>query len=258
MTESLRETIILIVQVCSLLALIMYVVKTAEMARETKKSAAATEKSIEEMVEDRNMEFAPYVVVYFDAQTDSPIFDLVITNTGKTIANNVKVEFTPPLQTSLKNYKLDELSMLHQVIPAIPPGFELRTSFDRLETRLGSSNLPRLYQVKVTFSGGLNDRLREINYLLDLNMFHGIWESHKSSLTDLTHAVEDIPRNLSVISDELKKVTIQLGKLNNGSEKETENNDEVLTRKVAENLETISRAIAGLDQTLKSKTNKIW
>jgi hypothetical protein len=42
MSESLRETILLIVQIASLAAVILYVVKTAEMARETKKSAAAT------------------------------------------------------------------------------------------------------------------------------------------------------------------------------------------------------------------------
>ncbi len=249
MSESLRETILLIVQIASLVAVIVYVVKTAEMARETKKSAAATEKSIEEMVEDRNLEFAPYVVVYFDVQTDSPIFDLVIKNTGKTIANYVKVVFEPPLQTSLKNYDLEGLAFIHQPIPAIPPGFELRTSIDRLETRMESETLPKVYKVTVSFTGGLNDAVRKLDYLLDLNVFHGILETHKSSLTDLTHAVEDIPRHLEHISNRTAEVTGHLDQLAEHIE-----NIPLLIEKI----EWVSKAIDGLDETMKSKNTKIW
>lgn len=250
MSESLRETILLIVQIASLVALIAYVLKTADMARETKKSAAATEKSIEEMVEDRNLEFAPYVVVFFDAQTDSPIFDLVIKNTGKTIANHVKVVFEPPLQTSLKNYDLEKLALIHQPIPAIPPGFELRTSIDRLETRLESDKLPKLYQVTVTFTGGLNNVVRKLEYILDLEVFHGILETHKSSLTDLTHAVEDISDHLGQLTGEIEKIP---GKV------VEERNDHIgQTLQLIDNLKEISKAIDGLEGTIKSKNTKIW
>ena len=250
MSESLRETILLIVQIASLVALIAYVLKTADMARETKKSAAATEKSIEEMVEDRNLEFAPYVVVFFDAQTDSPIFDLVIKNTGKTIANHVKVVFEPPLQTSLKNYDLEKLALIHQPIPAIPPGFELRTSLDRLETRLESDKLPKLYQVTVTFTGGLNNVVRKLEYILDLEVFHGILETHKSSLTDLTHAVEDISDHLGQLTGEIEKIP---GKV------VEERNDHIgQTLQLIDNLKEISKAIDGLEGTIKSKNTKIW
>ncbi|HBO34713.1 MAG TPA: hypothetical protein DD636_08305 [Anaerolineaceae bacterium] len=249
MSESLRETILLIVQIASLAAVILYVVKTAEMARETKKSAAATEKSIEEMVEDRNLEFAPYIVVYFDAQTDSPIFDLVIKNTGKTIANHVQVVFEPPLKTSLKNYDLEGLTLIHQPIPAIPPGYELRTSIDRLETRLESETLPKVYKVTVTFTGGLSDIVRKLEYLLDLNVFHGILETHKSSLTDLTHAVEDIPRHLEHLWKRTEQVSDQLVQLTDSVEK---------ILQLIDNLEEISKAIEGLDGTMKSRNSKIW
>ncbi|NLC13821.1 MAG: hypothetical protein GX768_07250 [Chloroflexi bacterium] len=249
MSESLRETILLIVQIASLAAVIVYVVKTAEMAKETKKSAAATEKSIEEMVEDRNLEFAPYVVVYFDAQTDSPIFDLVIKNTGKTVANHINIVFEPPLQTSLKNYDLDRLSLIHQPIPAIPPGFELRTSIDRLETRLKSDSLPKLYKVTVTYTGGLSDAVRKIDYLLDLNMFHGILETHKSSLTDMTHVVQEIPRQLERLTDRVEEVSGHIEQL-------AEKNEP--TPQLLENLSEISKAIEALDATMKSKNTKIW
>ncbi len=249
MSESLRETILLIVQIASLMAVIVYVIKTAEMARETKKSATATENSIKEMVEDRNLEFAPYIVVYFDAQTDSPIFDLVIKNTGKTIANQVKVVFEPPLQTSLKNYHLEGLTLIHQPIPAIPPGFELRNSIDRLETRLDSETLPKVYKVTVTFTGGLSDVVRRLEYLLDLNVFHGILETHKSSLTDLTHAVEEIPRHLERMSDRTEEISGHIDELSEKVEK---------IPQLVDNLKEISKAVEELDATMKSKNTKIW
>ncbi len=235
MSESLRESILLIVQIASLIGLFIYVVKTAEMAKQTKKSASAMEKSIEEMVEDRDTDFAPYIVVYFDAQTDSPIFDLVVKNTGKTIARNVKISFDPPLKTSLKNYNIDQLALIHQPIPALPPGFEIRTSIDRLETRLNSDLLPKVYKVRVTCTGGLNDRIRQLEYILDLRMFHGILETHTSSMTDLTHAVEQISRSVEHLSDQIERLP-----------KTLENNGEIV------------QAIQKLDETIKSKENKIW
>lgn len=263
MSESLRETVLLIVQIASLAAVIVYVIKTAEMARETKKSAAATEKSIEEMVEDRNLEFAPYIVVYFDAQTDSPIFDLVVKNSGKTIANQVKVVFEPPLQTSLKNYDLEGLTLIHQPIPAIPPGFELRTSIDRLETRLESDALPKIYKVTVTFTGGLNNAVRKLEYLLDLNVFHGILETHKSSLTDLTHAVEDIPRHLKFLSEQTEQASDHVGRLAEKMDqvpvhlKQLTEQMEKLAQ-LPDSLEEMKEAVKGLEATMKSKNTKIW
>ena len=44
---------------------------------------------------------------------------------------------------------------------------------------------------------------REAEYILDLNIFNGILETHTRSLTDLTKAVEKISDKL----DELAKIT---------------------------------------------------
>jgi len=237
MLQTTRETILLIVQIASLLALFVYVIKTAEMAKETKKSARAMEKSIDEMVEDRDLEYAPYIVVYFDAQTDSPIFDLVVSNQGKTIAHNIKITFDPPFQTSLKNFDLDKLSFLHQQIPAMPPGYELRTSIDRLESRLDSEGLPKVYNVEVTYIGGLYKKLRKVNYVLDLHMFQGILETHTSSFTDLTNAVEEIPASIDQLNRNVEKLNQELVQMN----------------KRLEEVEAINTTLQGL-----KKNNKIW
>ena len=197
------DVIMFVIQLLSLIALVVYVIKTAEVAQGTWKSAQAMDRSVAEMVEDRDQQIAPYVVVFFDHQTDSPIFDLVIKNTGRTAARDVEVTFEPPLQTSLKNYDIEQLAFIHQVIPTLPPEYEIRASVDVIDNALKSVTLPKQYRVKVTYSGGIKAEKREAEYILDLNIFNGILETHTRSLTDLTKAVEIISDKL----DELAKIT---------------------------------------------------
>ena len=275
--QNVREFILFVVQIASLIALIVYVIKTADMAREAKKSAALTEKSLEEMIVNRNLEFAPYIVVYFDAMTDSPVFDLVVKNTGKTIANNIVIAFNPPLQSSLPNLDLSELSMLKRRIPSMPPEYEFRTAIDRLETRLESSELPKIYEVKVSYTGGLDNKAREIQYLLDLNVYRGMMETNLSSLSDLTHVVEEIPVQLAELTGSTERINGKLALLNEGNERLGEKLTTLTDKveplsnqlqslmekaedlpKLAENLEEIPKAIATLGETVGKKANKVW
>ena len=196
MKANTLDVIMFVIQFFSLIALVVYVIKTAEMAKGTRQSAEAMDRSVAEMVEDRDQQIAPYVVVYFDHQTDSPIFDLVIKNTGRTAARNVEISFEPPLQTSLKNYDIDKLAFIHQVIPTLPPEYEIRASVDVIDNALKSETLPKHYRVKVTYFGGIKDGRREVEYILDLNIFKGILETHTRSLTDLTKTVEKISDTL--------------------------------------------------------------
>ncbi len=203
MKANTLDVIMFVIQLLSLIALVVYVIKTAEVAEGTRQSAQAMDRSVAEMVEDRDQQIAPYVVVYFDHQTDSPIFDLVIKNTGRTAARDVQIAFDPPLQTSLKNYDIEKLAFIHQVIPTLPPEYEIRASVDVINNVLSSETLPRQYRVKVTYTGGVKADLREAEYVLDLNVFNGILETHTRSMTDLTKAIEKISDKL----DELAKVT---------------------------------------------------
>jgi len=196
MKATTLETIMFVIQLLSLIALVAYVIKTAEMAEGTRQSAQAMDRSVAEMVEDRDQEVAPYVVVFFDHQTDSPIYDLVIKNTGRTAARNVEIVFDPPLQTSLKNYDIEQLAFIHQVIPTLPPDYEIRAAVDVINNSVKSETLPKQYRVRVTYSGGIKTGIREAEYLLDLNVFKGILETHTRSLSDLTRAVEKISDKL--------------------------------------------------------------
>ena len=90
------DVIMFVIQLLSLIALVVYVIKTAEVAQGTWKSAQAMDRSVAEMVEDRDQQIAPYVVV-FDTRPFAD-FDLVIKNTGHCSPRDVT--FEPPLQTS--------------------------------------------------------------------------------------------------------------------------------------------------------------
>lgn len=192
MKATTLDFIMFMIQLLSLVALVIYVIKTAQMAEGTRQSALAMDRSVAEMVEDRDQQMAPYVVVFFDHQTDSPIFDLVIKNTGRTAARDVEIAFDPPLQTSLKNYHIEELAFIHQIIPTLPPEYEIRASVDVIDNAIKSETLPKQYRVRVTYSGGIKPDRRAAEYILDLNIFEGILETHTRSLTDLTKAVEKI------------------------------------------------------------------
>jgi len=207
MKASTLDVIMFVIQLLSLIALVIYVVKTAEMAEGTRQSARAMDRSVDKMVEDRDHQIAPYVVVYFDHQTDSPIFDLVIKNTGRTAARDVEIVFDPPLQSSLKNYDINNLAFLHRVIPTLPPDYEIRASVDVIENALEFENLPKQYRVSVSYTGGIKATRREAGYLLDLNIFQGILETHTRSLTDLSHAVEKISDKLDELSKTIRENT---------------------------------------------------
>jgi hypothetical protein len=92
---------LLIIQIPTLIALIVYVIKTWEMATATRKAAEAAQSTLLEMREARDQETAPYVIAYFDVPNDTRSLDLVIKNIGKSMATNVTVSFDPQLKLEL-------------------------------------------------------------------------------------------------------------------------------------------------------------
>jgi hypothetical protein len=134
------------VQILTLFAIIIYVIKTWEMASATKKYAETSNETLREMRTTREEEYAPYVVVYFDLK-DYDI-DLVIKNMGKGFAKDFKVKFETDLQgSSIKT----EIGFLKNGISYIPPEYEIRTAIDRYNMYL-SAKLPLHYTAKIQYS----------------------------------------------------------------------------------------------------------
>ncbi|MEJ7743205.1 MAG: hypothetical protein WKF73_11990 [Nocardioidaceae bacterium] len=97
----------------------------------------------------REEEAQPFVVVDFEPSAAwSGIMDLVITNTGKTVAKDVRVTFEPPLRSAYFSkqpddpYDINESKIIKEGIPSLLPGKRFTILFDRMPERY-ESELPR-------------------------------------------------------------------------------------------------------------------
>ena len=205
MTPEQIATLSFYVQIATLIALIIYVIDTRRMASASRKSAEIAEKTLLEMKEQRDAEIAPYVVAYLDDQGPiNGILSLVIKNTGKTVAKNVKIIFDPPLQTRYPD-------LLERVLPpdgilSIPPDYEIRTTLDSFVTYKKSGTMA--FTVTVTYLGGMDNKLREDKYHLDLTLFRGIVYSIETKPpTETEKALQKLQSSTESIAGELQKIS---------------------------------------------------
>jgi hypothetical protein len=81
-----------------------------------------------QLLEARNLreaEAQPFVIVDVEPSiTSRHLFNLVIKNTGETLARDVKIQFDPPLRSTLdsEGYPPAKFKALASGIPALPPG----------------------------------------------------------------------------------------------------------------------------------------
>ncbi len=130
--------------------------------------------------------------------------DIVIRNTGNTVATDVQFAFDPPLQSMLgennPRYRVGETAMLTRGIPTLPPGREHRLLFDNMPTRYESA-LPRSYNCVVTFKDA-RKRSHTLEYRLDLDMYFGlmtitVYGAHETAkaLQELSKTVQNWTSN---------------------------------------------------------------
>lgn len=193
-----------ILQGASLLFLIVYVIKTWEMASAARQSAEIAEKTVSEMREARDQETAPHVIVYFDIPMGTKFIYFVVKNIGKSPAKAVKMEFYPPIQST--DNLFEKFSPLKNGIGSLAPDQEIRTFFDLSFSYL-NSGLPLEYVVKVSYYGGLSKNQREDLQVLDLSMYHGrAWLGLKG-LEDLYNQIDNLNRSQDRIVEALEKLS---------------------------------------------------
>jgi len=208
MDREVMDILLLLTQILTLIFLIVYVVKTWHIASATKESAKATEKSadisrqtLDEMKESRDQETAPYVVVYFDVLSYPQLILLAVKNIGKSIANNVKLEFDPQLKSSIK--PINEASFIKNGIGSMPPGYEILAILDGPNYFMDISN-PLIYKVKVSYSGGILSEPRFNEYVLDLTALKLTPLGFKT-MTNLVNKIEELTKSVNSIAEKLDK-----------------------------------------------------
>ena len=147
----------------------------------------------------REEQAQPFVVVDFDRTQASRIhMDLVIVNTGTTLAKAVKVTFDPPLRSTLterdQQYRLADAAIISEGISTMPPGREFRLLFDSMPALFGS-DLPRVYNAVVSFKDS-RGRPHQLDYRLDLNVYFGWMRIDVKGKHQAVTALEGIEKTL--------------------------------------------------------------
>jgi hypothetical protein len=194
------------IQIPTLIALIVYVAKTWEMASATRKSAEIAENTILEMREARDQEIAPYVVAYFDVIPEQDLIYLVIKNIGKSMATDIRLEFSPPLEESseCKYYRKVMEVLANNSISSIPPGYEIRTILHSFGGYLKSRH-PLRYEITVSYYGGISSTQRTVHYTLNLTPYMSVTFVRQTGLKDIERQLANLVSSGKKVAETLRR-----------------------------------------------------
>jgi hypothetical protein len=168
--------ILAIVQSISMIALIVYVVKTWQIAKASRISAEASAAMLRQMQETREADMSPNVVAYFDIDRQKDLLHLVIKNIGRSLAKDVKLEFKPPLRNT-ENVDLNNSSFVKNGVGTIPPNYEVKITIDYalnyFNTAVATGVPPLTYYVKITYFSDLPPGRRTVDMVMDLTPYVG-------------------------------------------------------------------------------------
>jgi hypothetical protein len=154
--------------------------------------ALLTLQMVREMKQTREEERRPYV--YTDFFLESNIIFVIVRNSGKNGAKDIKVTFSPPLITS-ENKNISDIAMFKEGIKFLPPDKELKTWFD-MGPSFYSSALQKSYNVKISYEDMVSDKKYEEEYQLDLETYKEIIYLHRKTLHDIAEELERINKTL--------------------------------------------------------------
>jgi hypothetical protein len=191
------QLILFAVQVLTLIAIVVYVWKTWEMAAATRLAAEASQKALEEMRLTREEESRPFVIVFFELGLDGTTVRLVITNVGKLPAKNVKFSFNPELrQGSWSREPVSQSPKIKEGIGFLPPDVKFSEFFDAF-VNLQGENLPTTYRLTLRYEHPVTSRIYEDEQVLE-------WKSlsHKLGAGNEWHRLaEEIKKLLEKIAE---------------------------------------------------------
>lgn len=209
-----KEIILAVIQGATLLYLAFTLAKNWEMASAARDAAEASRATLEEMRDARDDETAPYVVVHFDIPHGKQLLYLVIKNIGKSVATDVQITFDPILSDT-RGKKFSAFPIFTDGIKTLPPDYEIKTLVD-VSFEFYNSNLPKSYTVTVSYSGGMSDKRRSGEYILDIMMYSNLTMSFEKDIGDVVKQIERVAKELSRQTGVLNDISTAL----EGDEKE--------------------------------------
>jgi hypothetical protein len=203
------------VQIITLVFIIKYVRDTAAMARATQKSSEAAENTLREMKKTREEENAPYVVVSTENIQNSPFIYLVFQNIGKNVARDVKMDFSPPLESSLyRNEALDSSPLIKNGFHSIVPNEKISIPLDSAISYF-EQNRPLEYTVNVIYFGDIPEFKGELTYVLGLTHYKYILANDKNNLSAINNNLEIMSSNFYQYMSDIKAVIYKSNEISN-------------------------------------------
>jgi hypothetical protein len=154
----------------------------------------------------RAEEQRPFVVVDVFGSRAS-IFRIEVKNIGKTIAREVKINFDPPLTSSLDkpNEKIQNIPMLVHGLPSLAPAKRHTFLFDSARSRK-RTEYPDTYQVTVTYVG-YDGNPYEDYQVLDLSPYWQTPDLVERDIHDVWTSLETMNKSLHGIHSALINLT---------------------------------------------------
>jgi hypothetical protein len=178
----------------ALVALILYVRKTSQIAESSKISTDALKKTTEvslksvelsrqvltEMKKTRSLLTAPLVVVYFERGRDEQVTYLffMLENVGKGVATDITYSFSPELW-SHDEESVERIIELGKGVDSLPPNYRMENLFGRAGYYIGlesetdeelNPDAPRQFEVTVAFHDAVTGEPYSDKYFLDLRV----------------------------------------------------------------------------------------
>ena len=146
----------------------------------------------------REEQTRPFVVVDFEPIEIHGFFDLVVKNTGPTMARDVTIDFDPPIRSATEHdTPIAELKVFKDGIPTLAPGKEYRMHY-AFGPRHHESGLPDEYRARVRYSDQERRRSFDEEMDLDLGLY---WSQVRTNV----HGIHYVHKRLEEIRDVLRK-----------------------------------------------------
>lgn len=151
---------------------------------------------VKEARRTREAQSQPFVMVDIQpSRVWQNLLMLVVENIGMTLAQDVKITFTPALATSLADSALPQSVLLRDGIPALPPRRRIEVLFDVSHDRL-AAKLPLRHDVVVTFKDHRGRDQEPLRYVVDLTFLYDLESVGERNLHHAAKALEEVNKTL--------------------------------------------------------------
>jgi hypothetical protein len=149
----------------------------------------------------REDEARPFVVPDFEVRERDQAIHIVIANLGRTVAQDVRLNFNPQLASTLDSdanvVSPRDLDVFQKGIPTLPPGKRLAIMYDIFHAR-DAAKLPDAYRVSVSFYAPALEKAFSDEFELDLGIYRNV-------LFEMRRDIHDVHERVKEIAAELRK-----------------------------------------------------